>query len=338
MIMLRRHVLIALVLLGMCAARAAASADAPDPVFATDEFDFGRVQKGAIVEHEFLLRNTGTAPLHVHKASMTPPLVATTLPSIVPPGGQAPLRFRLDTSALQGLVETSIAVSLGAPAVVHTLTIQGYVVPPIELVPGPVFFLAVTHGESNEQSIEIVNHEAAPLRITGVDHGSAPFATRLDTVEEGKRYRLTIHTRPDAALGRRSDTIVVTTSSQTKPRIALRADTLVRERVATFPESVDIGALSLAQLRANPTMAVALAQKLVVYGSQTKDFTISASTDLAMLGLQAERSASGERWQITATLRVDRLREGPISGSLRIETNDPEFPTLHVPVEGAILP
>ena len=44
-----------------------------------------------------------------------------------------------------------------------------------------------------------------------------------------------------------------------------------------------------------------------------------------------------DRYQITVSVLPERLQPGPIRGSIIIKTNDPEFPQLVVPVEGAIL-
>ncbi|MDP2971188.1 MAG: hypothetical protein Q8P64_18560, partial [Deltaproteobacteria bacterium] len=60
-------------------------------------------------------------------------------------------------------------------------------------------------------------------------------------------------------------------------------------------------------------------------------------SDLPVLDLKWERGPKGDRYQITVTLLKDNITSGPIKGNIVIETNDPEFPSLTVPVTGFIL-
>jgi hypothetical protein len=174
--------------------------------------------------------------------------------------------------------------------------------------------------------------------ITDVTSGSDKVSARVETIEKGKRYRVVVGVRPDLAPGRYTDQIVVKTSSRSVPTLALQANTLVHDRVYTFPESIDVGAIPIGQLRATANLAKTLAQRLMVYSTGAKNFVVKASTDVRGLELTAERGPAGDRWQITATLRADQVQVGKIEGHLTIETNDREFPKLVVPVSGSILP
>src|SRR5690242_19545538 len=74
--------------------------DGPKAVLAETHFDFGEVSAGAVVEHDFVVKNEGSAPLRIMKASMTPPLLATRMPHEVAPGGEGVIHIKLDTSSL----------------------------------------------------------------------------------------------------------------------------------------------------------------------------------------------------------------------------------------------
>ena len=77
---------------------------------------------------------------------------------------------------------------------------------------------------------------------------------------------------------------------------------------------------------------------MMIYREASSDFQITLSSDLPAIGLHYERGAHGDRYQVTISLQSDDLRPGPLAGTLSIETNDPEFQTLNVPVQGIILP
>jgi len=64
------------------------AADRPKAVFPESSFHFGSAVRGAVIEHDFLVRNAGSAPLAIEKARMTPPLMAISMPAKVMPGAE----------------------------------------------------------------------------------------------------------------------------------------------------------------------------------------------------------------------------------------------------------
>jgi hypothetical protein len=140
--------------------------------------------------------------------------------------------------------------------------------------------------------------------------------------------------RPDGPGGKAADTILLHTSSPTRPLLKVGANTYLRERVYSFPDVVDLGAIRLADLRADRAR---LGQTLMVYQQNGTDFRVTFSTD-APLAIRGERGPSGDRWQATVTIKDGDLDPGPIRGSIVVETNDREFQKLTVPVVGTILP
>jgi hypothetical protein len=186
-----------------------------------------------------------------------------------------------------------------------------------------------------EQSIELVNHEPAPLEIRSVSHPRDRFATRIEPIEPGRRYRLTLTLDGTGAGGRSADQIIVTTSSQSTPVLTILANTFVRERVYTFPDAVDFGTLPLGAVETNPALLARFAQTLMIYRKEP-DFDVAMMSDIDLLDVRASRGPRGDRWQATVTLSRDKLRPGPFRGTIIITTNDPEFPRLTVPVTGLL--
>jgi hypothetical protein len=321
----------------VAAATSAGIARAPQVVVA-DDFDFGRVLRGSVVEHQFVVKNERAVPLAIDEVRLTPPLALVSAPASVASGAEGVVRVRLDTSKLTGLFEGRIIISLaGADEPNINLTITGTVYQTVEAVPLGAFFVVTERGQAQEQSIELVSHEPEPLEIKSVDYSQDRFETRLETIEPGKRYRLTLRLNGTGASGRRTDPIVVTTSSRTTPVIKIAANTFVRERVYTFPDSVDLGTFPLSAVDADPILLEKLAQTLMVYRKGTGGFDVKVTTDVEGLDIRAERGPLGDRWQMTITLKRGSLRPGRIAGSIFIETNDPEFPKLRVPISGFVI-
>src|SRR5439155_19482582 len=142
------------------------------------------------------------------------------------------------------------------PAVV--LSFEGQAGPTVEVSPMPAFFVAGKRGVGAESSIEIVNHESEPLRIEKIEADSERFKAKLETLEAGQRYRLTLALNPYGPGGKNSELILIQTSSKTNPSLKIIANTYLRHRVYTFPDSVHLGSL--------PKSALQLAtQTLIVY-------------------------------------------------------------------------
>ena len=311
---------------------------AAGPSSGEDAFDFGRTLKGSVVEHSFRLLNNRTEPLRLQRVLLTPPLTVVDMPQEILPGHDAMLRVRLETSALVGAFEGRVVVEWRDPTRPSTeLTLTGYIFPPVEVVPLPAFFVSAVRGEVKQASLEILNHEATPLEILQIEHPTERFMTALETVEPGRRYRLTLTMRTDGPSGKRADLIRLHTSSPSRPIIRVPAHTYLKERVHTFPEAVDLGTLRLADVKAQPDLLQRTSQTLMVYQAGGTDFHVDVTSDLASLRVRAERGPQGDRYQTTLQLDPERVHAGIIHGTITIRTNDPQFPELRIPVTGQIL-
>jgi hypothetical protein len=307
------------------------------PLFADPVFDAGRVMRGTPIEHTFVLKNDGPETVQLGNIRMSNALTLVRGAARVEPGTQGSFQFRLDTSQLLGAFDGTILVSFGnASRPDAELKFTATVVSPIE-ASAPAFFVTVDRNRVQEQSVEIRGQETEPLRIEKVDFSSQRAAVALETVEEGRRYRLTLRVKGEGPAGRKTEMIRLTTSSTRMPVFQIPVNTYVRERVYTFPDAVDLGALPISAIRKNPELLTRTAQTLMIYRKETKEFHAQATSDVPALSIRSEQGPAGDRWQFTLTLNEALVHVGPIRGSIVIETNDPEFPRITVPVSGHIL-
>jgi hypothetical protein len=302
-------------------------------------FDFVESVQKTPIQHEFRLRNVGGAALRIEKVALTPPLRVLRMPVQVAPGEEASVTVGMDTWAQTGHYAGRIIVYLNDPALPEAeLTFTGNVVAPIELSPGPFLFLVGHRGESATAAIEIINHTREPLRLSEPEHPTDRFTSRLETLDEGKRYRLSIALTGSGPGGKRADEILLKTSNKTVPVLSIPTNTHLRERVYTFPDAVDLGTLPLADIQSHSGLLNRNAQTLMVYQKGGTDFRITASADVPELDVSAERGPAGDRHQLTISLNPRmQLKSGAIRATILIETNDPEFPLLSVPVSGQLL-
>jgi HYDIN/CFA65/VesB-like, Ig-like domain len=309
-------------------------ASGPHARLTPDHIDVGAVLQGGAVERDFVLTNEGDAPLRTEGAELTGPLRVDPFPSIVAPGVSVTIRVRLAAGTL-GPFNEELRLQLNDPATPQlTLTLQGEVVPLVQVLPNPLVALIGPRGVRTQSTVEIANHSMEPVRVLSVEVANDRVLAELATVEAGRRYRLTLTLNDRATAGRELVPIVVHTDSATTPVVHLVAATFLRERVYTFPDAIDLGAVPLADWKTgNP----ALTQKLMIYQTGGKNFEATLSSDVPGLTIDAVRGPEGDRWQATISWQSSTPSIGKIHGTITIRTNDPEFPMLTVPVTGEVL-
>ena len=112
----------------------------------------------------------------------------------------------------------------------------------------------------------------------------------------------------------------------------LKAFTLVKERVYTFPDKIKFGEISEETLTDQPELLPYLSKTLMVYQKGGTNFQVSVSTDVPFLEVVSERSKFNDRYQITLNVIPEMIGNGQVNGSVVIDTNDDEFSQLTVTV------
>ena len=300
--------------------------------------DFGRRVRGPVLEHAFTLVNENDAPVRIKKVRLTPPLLPANMPVEIPAHLEVVVTVKLDTRGIAaGPYEGTVTLSFDDAKVPDAeLTVTGHIVPPIEVTP-PALFAIAQRGEQKKVTVEIVNHESGTVIISAPRYTPGRFTTKLETLEEGRRYLLTLALDPYGPSGKHTEPILLKTSSAAVPDLKIAAYTYLQERIYTFPDTVELGALRLDDIRRSPELLQSTAQTLMIYRKGTTDFQVSVSSDLPELAISAERGPLGDRFQVTISLKPDRLKAGKISGNIIVDTNDLEFPKLTVPVSGEIV-
>lgn len=304
---------------------------------AEDVFDFGKVGLEQEVEHTFHFQNTGTDTLEIKNVQLTVPLIVTKMASQVKPGDTGSVTIRLDKPRKHGEFFGRVVVNFkGEDSPNLHFRVEGEVVPPIAFHPFPAFFVSTQRGHEKMASIEIVSHEAEPIEILRVEHTSSRFTTEVETLEPGRRFRLSLTVKGDGPAGRMTDTITLVTSSREHPFLKVQANTILNERVHTFPDAIDFGTISTQYLKAHLQAAKSLTISLMVYQDGGEDFQISAQTDVPFLELSMSQAHLKDRYEVRLGVVPEKLKSGEVNGTVVIVTNDPEFRRLTIPVRAVI--
>jgi len=300
-------------------------------------FNFGAVLEDESVTHTFEIENVGREPLEITNVLASAPLFFKNVRKQILPGERRSISISLGIPRSPGEYEGGVEVAFKNPGLTDVVfEVSGRIVPLIEFSPFPVFFVATQRGQSKQTKIDITNHEPDPLEIYRIEHSGTRFTTELKAVEPGQRYTLTLTLDGKGAPGKASELIKLFTSSKKKPVIQVQANTYIKDRVYTFPGTLDWGRIRLGELKAQPTLTNYLSQTLMVYQNGGTNFQVTARTASPFLRLSTEPSKFKDRYEITVNLVPERLRGGSVDSRIVIATNDKEFPTLEVPITAVV--
>ncbi|MGH9777650.1 MAG: thioredoxin domain-containing protein [Candidatus Acidiferrales bacterium] len=222
---------------------------------------------------------------------------------------------------------------LAQVSVVGSQSVEG-----IKFEPLPAVFVVASRGTVEESSIEIINSRPEALEIRGIESKSTRFAARIESLESGKRYRLTVTLKGEGAAGKQQDILELRTNLEDAPVLRVYVNTFVRERVYTFPTSLFLGRYPVSEIQGKPAVAKQRAQILMVYQEGSSQFQAQVTSDLPFLKISSERGPLGDRYENAIWIDPELARPGEIKGNIIIETNDPENPKLTVPVWGDLQP
>ena len=301
------------------------------------KLSFGRVMPDEPIEEVIGFNNPVDEPLVIENIQLTPPLVAEDITYLILPNAEGSFKLVLGEDRQPGPFEGIVRINFKDhkhPPI--TFEIEGFVIPPIEFKPYAAFFVATHSGTQKTASIEIINHRDVPLSLTAAKSDSERFSTELDTIETGQHYRLNLILDGNAKPGKKEEEIILLTDPPMDKPLRVQANTIIRETVYTFPESIDLGSLP-SNVATDKDAVQTLAQTLMVYRPGTSDFKVDASVNIDCLSLESERGPDGDRYQLTLTLIPGRVVPGKIEGLVKIKTNDEKHDILEVPVSGYIL-
>lgn len=315
----------------------AASGESARAVFAETRHEFGTVSQGVKLSYAFKVRNEGNAPLAIRSVDLQEPGMKVSFTPAVAAGQASQIIIEWDTSRLQGLVEGRALVNLSDSSRPRVeLVMSGTVLRSLEILPMPVLFFSLYKGETAERSITVVNHETRPLQITRVETEGTHFEASLTPVDPGKVFRLDVKVPRDVPPGRYMEAIYLHTNHPTASRLAVGVNVLVKNDLYVNPEGVDLGRMSIKELTEQPALLQMLTQSLMVKKRAGEFSILAVSYDLEFLSITRSPADRSQAFRVDVSVLRERLKPGPIKGTIRIVTDDKEFPELIIPVRGDV--
>jgi Protein of unknown function (DUF1573) len=322
--------LASLLVLGLAAAP-------PRAEFLETSYDFGTLLQGRTVAHRFLVRNIGAQPLKIERVEFSQPGMRSSAKAVVAPGAIGEILLEWNTTGLKGAVEADAAVQTSDPLTPNTiLRLTGHVRSPVDLLPFGAIFLSTFMGEDAQAVLRVVNNETTTLLVTRIEPGADFFQASIHPVTLGKVYEVRVRAASGLAPGRYDGSLTLETNSAEARVLTIPVHLSVKANVYPSPDRVDFGEVSLDRVANEPGLLALLNQTVLVKKRAGHFRILSVTSDVETLSI--DRSPGGP----TGTFRLDiglapaRLRPGPLSGTIRIRTDERHHSEIVLPVTGTV--
>lgn len=242
----------------LCAAATFASARAPQQSSADSkqphlyvpyaEFNFGDIYKGEIISHIFLIKNEGSADLVIKEFVSGCGCEVIRADTLIAPGKTGQAMIEVNTSSQAGDIMKLATLRTNDPErpnIVLTLLAKVLTSPdggPVKGVAlragkhiGPIFLgpdtrngLNLMVGEKGKAAEFTVTVEQGSLKVLRVEGEGKYFAARVETVEDGKRYKIIAEPISTATPGAYNEQLRIITDSPVLPSVSVALILVVR--------------------------------------------------------------------------------------------------------------
>ena len=232
-------------LLASLAFAAVPAAAAGRAVFVEPTWDAGEVELGTVIEHDFVVKNEGDAPVEITGVHPTCGCTVADFDPVIPPGKSGRIHARINTKTLHtGKLAKTITVNTNAPGAERViLTVKMVLTTPREFLPKPMVYISAAPGEEKTQEVLARPHRPG-MKVVGARCDSPVFRVEVvpaKAVAKGKKLAAWLLPREgdwwvritlpaDTPPGIHRGEVTVLTNDPGYPEAKLRISAVVRER------------------------------------------------------------------------------------------------------------
>ena len=272
-----------------------------DPVY-----DFGKVNSGEVVKHEFVFTNIGTATLEIK--DVRPGCGCTTAGTwdkLVEPGktGKIPLPGQSNV----------------------TLQIKGTVWKAIDVTPTMAVFNVSSESQTNETKVvRIVNNQEESIELSDLTLTNQTFKAELKTVKPGKEFELQITAVPPFNSPSIIAPISLKTTSAKVPTINVTAYVVVQQPVTVMPSQIT--------LPAGPFTNV-VHHVVTIRSTGTNSLVLSdAAVNAPGATVKVQETQPGRFFSLSVDFPEGFQIQPGQNVEVSVKSNHPKFPLIKVPV------
>jgi uncharacterized cupredoxin-like copper-binding protein len=150
---------------------AAVAFAAPELSVVEGNYNFGTIPQGKKVPHNFVIRNSGDAPLLIKEVNVSCGCTAAKpSSSSVAPGRSAEIQVVFDSTSFTGKVQKSVSLVTNAgKAPNYTFNMEGTIVEALQVAPRQLSLGALKSGAAKQVNVTVTNpREGSSFRILSV--------------------------------------------------------------------------------------------------------------------------------------------------------------------------
>ena len=181
---------------------------APELTVPEGSYHFGTIPQGKKVPHNFVIRNSGDAPLQIKEVNVSCGCTAAKpSSSLIAPGKSAEIQVLFDSTNFTGKVQKSVSLVTNAgKSPNYTLYLDGTIVEVLQVSPHQMNLGPVKPGVAKQTTVTITNRESNSVKLLSVNLTSNTLQMKsvikkgeLKSGETGT-IELSITPRPDAKI------------------------------------------------------------------------------------------------------------------------------------------
>ena len=323
------------------AATAAAvnAADGPKLVVPEKIKNMGKVAQGEVLDIDFAVVNEGDETLEIKAVRPTCGCTVADWDREIAPGKTGYIKAKLDTRDFSGPISKSILIMTNDPQdPTRTLVIKTEVHPYVQVLPRAlVRFNAVQH-EPMEQKITVVaDEEEKDFKVNSVK-SAVPFllasvrpvpSDQLLAGKSPQQYEITLTMKENPPVGPVNTVLEIETNHPKAKIVPVKVFGVVRALLHVTPSQIQFGAI---EAKKQP------GRNVIVVNNRSAGVAVKvtgAAVNDPAFNAEVVAIEKGRRYQVTVTVNPD-ASAGPRDAVLTLQTSDPEFPTVEVPVRANI--
>jgi hypothetical protein len=206
------------------------------------EYNFGIADSQSVIEHTFVIKNTGDETLDVASVKSTCGCAVASLGErFVPPGGETRVGVKLTLRGRKGRLSKSILVSTNDPKKSpYRLTMAGEVRDAIQASPGRLVFSRVAPGKEAVRDIKLDAFGDKPFRILKIETDNANLKAKSDQAGADAHQKVTVRLAAPQTVGWVHGKVTITTDLPGKRTIEISVIAKVVGELIHTPAEVTI--------------------------------------------------------------------------------------------------
>lgn len=295
--------------------------------FAETTYDFGRVEAGTVVRHDFAFTNAGSQTLEIKNVASSCGCTTLGEPTRrVEPGKFGILPVQFDSGGMSGPIMKNLTLACNDPVQSDVvLYFKATVWKPIDALPGIASFFFGPDIQTNQtRVIRLVSNLEQPVALSEPALTNKAFRAELRTVKEGKEFELKVTVVPPLPGGTTTTPITMRSTSAKMALVTVNAYAVVQPAVTVSPSPLVL----------DPGPSDGARRYSISIESRSTNILVLSEPMLDVQGaaLKLTEVKPGRQFTLDVTLPPGLKLPTGKTAAVTIKCNHPQSPTLRVPI------